>query len=133
MVDGTGSLGSDALLGRPAVLIFITTYDLASQAQARFLSMLLRRHARELGAAAIVLEPAENRPLVLAFRDALDLGYPIAFGSADLLTGKGPFGDVAAVPTTVLLDARGRLVHRRAGLARDTEIEQVLRDRLGLP
>jgi peroxiredoxin len=130
--DGSASLRSDALVGRPLVLVFITTYDLASQAQARFLSMLANRHDADLSVAAIVLEPPENLPLVLTFRDALALRYPVALGDADLIAGKGPFGDVSAVPTTILIDRQGHVVDRRVGLARDTEIEQALRDRVGV-
>jgi hypothetical protein len=131
--DGSAPLRSTALLGRPAILVFIATYDLASQAQARFLSMVARRHASGLSVAAVVLEPPENRPLVLAFRDTLSLTYPVVLGDPDLIAGRGPFGDVSAVPTTVVLDRGGHVVARLVGLARDTEIEQALRGRLGEP
>jgi hypothetical protein len=74
-----------------------------------------------------MLESAENRPLMVAFRDALRLDYPVAIGDPSLIAGEGPFGDVHAVPSTVVLDSEGRLVWRRVGLAKDDEIENVLR------
>jgi hypothetical protein len=107
--------------------VFVTTYDLASQAQARFLSGIVLRHGPSIHAAAVVLEPAENRPLILAFRDALRLHYPVAMGDASLVAGEGPFGDVRAVPSTVVLDSEGRLVWRHVGLSKEDEIERVLR------
>jgi hypothetical protein len=127
LADGKGILAAEALRGQPAVISFLTTYDLASQAQARFLSGISRRHAATLHAAAVVLEPPDNRPLVVAFRDALRLDFPVAIADAPLIAGEGPFGDVHAVPSTVVLDSEGRLVWRHVGLAKEDEIENVLR------
>jgi hypothetical protein len=127
LVDGKGVLTPGPLRGKPTVLIFVTTYDLASQAEARFLTGVLHRHRDGIHAAAIVLEPPENRPLIVAFRDALKLEYPVALADAPLIAGQGPFGDVHAVPSVVVLDSEGRLVFRRAGLAKEEEIETALR------
>ena len=124
-IDGP-PLSASALRGRPSVIIFITSYDSASQAQARFLTMLSRRHRLQVQAAAVVLEPPENRPLVTAFRDALHLEYPVVMGDSELIAGGGPFGDVHAVPTTVVLDSAGRIASRLVGLSKDTEMEQAL-------
>ena len=127
LADGKGVLAPEPWRGRPTVVVFLTTYDLASQAQARFLSGIARRHGPTLHAAAVMLEPADNRPLVVAFRDALRLDYPVAMGDATVIAGEGPFGDVHAVPSTVVLDSEGRLVWRRVGLSKEDEIENVLR------
>jgi hypothetical protein len=126
LADGKGVLASEGLRGRSTVISFVATYDLASQAQARFLSGVLH-HRPETNAAAIVLEPPDNRPLIVAFRDALKLGYPVAIGDAALIAGEGPFGDVRAVPSTVVLDSEGRLVWRHVGLSKQEDIENVLR------
>jgi hypothetical protein len=122
-----GVLDSSAMRGLPSVIIFIATYDIASQAQARFLTMIERRHHSRIRVAAIVLERSENLPLVVAFRDSLHLDYPIAMGDGDLVSGRGPFGDVHVVPTTILLDQSGRIAWRNVGLAKDTDIEAALR------
>jgi hypothetical protein len=126
LADGKGLLTSQLLRGRSTVIVFVATYDLASQAQARFLSGLMRNHP-QINAAAIVLEPPNNRPLIVAFRDALKLEYPMAIGDAALIAGEGPFGDVRGVPSTVVLDSEGRLVWRHFGLAKEEDIENVLR------
>jgi hypothetical protein len=125
-VDGKGEVGSRSLSGRPTVIAFVATYDLASQAQARFLSIVKHRHEPRVNVAAIALEPVENRPLIVAFRDALRLDYPVAMGDSELISGGGPFGDVR-VPTTVVLDAEGRIAWKRVGLAKDSEIDQAIR------
>jgi hypothetical protein len=126
LIDGQNWLGSDSLLGHPAVLGFLTTYDVASQAEARFLNGIARRLGPRVQVAAIMLERAENRPLIIAFRDGLELGYPVALGDAEIISGGGPFGDVHAVPATVVLDAEGRIVWKKLGLAREEEIEKAL-------
>jgi hypothetical protein len=126
LADGKGALTSEAMRGKPTVIAFLTTYDLASQAQARFLSGIFQRHTG-INAAGIVLERAENRPLIVAFRDALRLAYPVAIGDAALISGEGPFGDVHSVPSTVVLDSENRLVWKHIGLAREEEIEDALR------
>jgi hypothetical protein len=126
LADGNEALRSDALRGRPTFVAFLATYDLASQAEARFLGGVLRRHQGRVHVVAVVLEPLANLPLVLAFRDSLRLAYPVAIGDAALIAGEGPFGDVHAVPSTVLLDSAGRLVWRHTGLAKEDELEQAL-------
>ena len=128
LIDGRSWLGADALRGRPTVIGFLATYDMASQAEARFLNGIARRLAGRVHVAAVMLERADNRPLIIAFRDGLNLGYPVAIGDADLISGGGPFGDVHVVPSTVVLDAQARLVWKKLGLAAEEEIEKVLRD-----
>lgn len=128
LIDGKTWLTAEALRGRPTVLGFLTTYDVASQAEARFLNGLARRHAGRVQFAVIMLERADNRPLIIAFRDGLELGYPVALGDADLIGGAGPFGDVHVVPSTVMLDAQVRLVWKKLGLASEEELEKALRD-----
>jgi hypothetical protein len=128
MIDGHSWLGSENLRGRPMVLGFLTTYDMASQAQARFLNAIAQRHGGRVQVAIVVLETAENRPLVIAFRDGLDLGYPVAMGDPEIISGEGPFGDVHIVPATVVLDAETRLVWKKLGIVREDEIEKVLRE-----
>jgi hypothetical protein len=126
-VDGRGMLATGTLAGRTSVLAFVATYDMASQAQARFLGIVQHRREPRVNVAAIVLEPLENRPLILAFRDALRLDYPMAIGDAELIAGGGPFGDVHGVPTVLVLDAEGRIIWKHVGLAKDAEIDEALR------
>ncbi len=118
---------TETVAGRVTVIAFITTYDMASQAQARFLSGLARRHVPRINAAALVLEPPENRPLVEAFVAALKLPYPVAFADPATIAGKGPFAGLHHVPSVIILDRSGREAWRRVGLAEPEEIEQAIR------
>jgi hypothetical protein len=119
-------ISSERLRGRTTVIVFLATYDVASQAEARFLTKVFREHTPRINAAAILLDPPENGPLLAAFGDALHLPYPLAIADRELLAGRGPFGDAHAVPTTVILDELGRMRWKHIGLAKDTEIEQGL-------
>jgi hypothetical protein len=124
-VPGGGVLGSNATRGRVTALLFVTTFDLPSQVMARRLDEVLRSHRPRINAGAIAVEAPNSAPLVEVFRTTLGLGYPVA------LTGGGPeeagaFGTIDRVPTLVILDARGREVHRAAGVLERELLEQLL-------
>jgi hypothetical protein len=73
-----------------------------------------------------VLETAEYATLADAFRESLELAYPVAMADAATLAGDGPFGEIGSIPTTVVLDRGGREVWRKAGVAEAREIEAAL-------
>ncbi|AKT38334.1 TlpA family protein disulfide reductase [Chondromyces crocatus] len=124
-VDGR-ELSSGTLAGRITVIGFLTTYDAASQAQARILADLLREHTPRLNVAALALEPPENLPLVEAFARSLRLPYPMALADAQTVAGEGAFQGLHHVPSVVILDRKGREVYRRLGLAPRGILEEVL-------
>lgn len=126
-VPGGGVLGSNTTRGRVTALLFVTTFDLPSQVMARRLDEVLRSHRPRINAGAIAVEAPNSAPLVEVFRTTLGLGYPVA------LTAGGPeeagaFGTIDRVPTLVILDARGREVHRAAGVLEPEALEQLLTD-----
>jgi hypothetical protein len=112
--------------GRSTVILFVTTFDLASQAQARYLNELLREHTPRANGAAVVLEPPKHRILAEAFRTSLRLSYPVALANPATLAGNGPFGAIDAVPTLVVLDRRGRPVFRNTGAVSKQQMDAAL-------
>ena len=80
-IDG-GVLSTETLAGRFSVIGFVTTYDTLSQAQARFLSAVVRRHVPRINAALLVLEPETNLPLIEAFAGALRSNVTARVGPA---------------------------------------------------
>ena len=64
LADGKGALDSEALGGRTTLIAFLTTYDLASQAEARFLSLLSRTHVPRMSGV-----PSGNLLIVAALCD----------------------------------------------------------------
>lgn len=118
------------LSGRFTLIALGTTYDLPSQAQARFLTGLLRSHTPRINVALLILEPEENRPLAEAFVQTLRLEYPVALADQATITGSGgPFPGLHHVPSIVMLDREGREVWRHLGLADDETLEKALRER----
>ncbi len=118
---------SDTSQGRVTVLLFITTFDLASQAQAKQLEDLYRLHAPRFNAVAVVMEPPKNVELVRSFGAVLGLSYPLAIADDATLSGVGPFGAITSVPSWVVLDRSSRTVFARAGALPPRELEKKLR------
>jgi hypothetical protein len=121
-------LTADSVRGRTTVLAFVATYDVASQAQARFLTALSRHHVPRLNVALVVLEQEANRPMIEAFVDTLGIDYPVALADAATLAGKGPFEGLHHVPSVVVLDKGGRERARRLGLAKEEELEALVKE-----
>ncbi len=124
-VPGGGVVDSSTTRGRVTALVFVTTFDLPSQVMARRLDEALRHHRPRVNAAAIVIEAPNAAPLVDVFRSTLGLAYPVALTGSGAEDG-GPFGTIDRVPTLVVLDARGREVHRASGVLEADELERRL-------
>ena len=120
-------LTTQTIAGRITVIGFVATYDTASQAQARFLSSLSRRHAPRLNVAILVLEPPQNRPMVEAFAATLQLPYPVALADQATIAGEGPFAGLHHVPSVVILDREGRPRWQHIGLIQESDIEEAVR------
>ncbi len=124
-LDG-GRFDSFQTRGRATALLFITTFDWASQVEARRLSLLVTRHRPRANAVAVVVETERYQPLAEVFRSSLRLTYPVAMADQATREGEGPVGPVSRVPLLVVLDRSGREVWRKAGLAESAEIERAL-------
>ncbi len=121
------TFSTNSVAGRLTVVGFVTTYDFASQAEARHLSAVLRRHTPRVNVGLLVLEQPDNRPLVDAFVATLGLPYPVALADAATIAGQGPFAGLHHVPSVVILDKQGREAWRHVGLVEEHEIHEALR------
>jgi thiol-disulfide isomerase/thioredoxin len=127
VLDGT-VLTDEATRGRVTALLFVTTFDLPSQAAARRLAEVQARHVPRFNAAAVALESAENATLVGVFRDTLALPYPVAIADRIELQSSSAFGAVDRVPTLVVLDRAGRAVRSYVGVFETPELVEWLRE-----
>lgn len=125
-VEG-GELSSDTTRGRTTALLFVTTYDLPSQAEAQLLAQVLGRHRPRANGGIVMLEPPRSAPLAQVWGESLGLHLPIAMASPTLLEGVSPLGHVNGVPTLLVLDRRGRLRARREGAQSRAELEELLK------
>ena len=125
-IDGR-PISTESLANRVSVIGFLTTYDVYSQAEARYLAMLERRHTPRINVAALMLEAPENRPLVEAFAASLALGYPVALADAATIAGDGPFPGLHHVPSVVVIDRAGREAWRHLGFVNEATLEAAVR------
>ncbi len=100
--------------GKPVVLAFIATGDLGSQAQMSALHKLAKRY-EDVFFAAVAMEPRAHRELVELYRQSLGVKFPVAMADESTLRGESDFGPITLVPTTVVLDAQGRVLARADG------------------
>lgn len=120
-------VNSESMRGRATALVFITTYDLASQLLARRLGEVVTSFTPRTNAAAVVIEPPAYAELLPAYRDALSLPYPVVMADFATQRGGGPFGSISRVPVLIVLDREGRQVERLEGSIDTLAIEAALR------
>lgn len=124
-IEGT-ELSSDTTRGRTTALLFVTTYDLPSQAEAQLLRDVLATHKPLANGAIVMMEPPHAAPLARVWADSISLKLPIAMASPALVAGESQLGKIVGVPTLVVLDRRGRLIARSEGAASREGIVQAL-------
>ena len=120
-------VSSAAMLGKPVVLVFITTWDTLSQAQVGYAVAVAGDEAERARFALVALQDPSARELVEIYRDTMKVKFPVALGDEATIAGGGTLGDVHVVPTTVIVDAHGRLAWRREGLVEPDELRARLR------
>lgn len=125
-VDGE-PVTSESTRGRVTVLLFLTTYDLASQLVASQLADVARGFTPRINVAAVALEPPRYAELLPAYRESLSLPYPVVMADFQTQSGEGPFGAIGNVPTLVILDREGRETWRHLGPVSVAEIERRLK------
>jgi hypothetical protein len=117
---------TSAVVGKPTVITFVTTWDLSSQAQIDFLVPMSKKDGETTNYVMVALQETKDRELVEVFAQGLGVTFRGALSGEEVLHGGGPFGDIRAVPTTVILDRAARMVWRHVGLARPEEIREGL-------
>jgi hypothetical protein len=124
-IEGS-ELSSDTTRGRTTALLFVTTYDLPSQAEAQLLRDVLSTHKPLANAAIVMMEPPRTAPLAQVWADSIGVKLPIAMASPALLAGDSQLGRIVGVPTLLVLDRRGRLIARSEGATTRAAISEAL-------
>jgi hypothetical protein len=127
-LDDERPVNSDAFRGKPVVIAFVTTGDLQSQAQVGFLNAMHKNDGERVNYALIAIHPRKEIILVETYRKATGVEFPVALGDGMSMSGAGPFGEIPAVPTVVVLDRFGKLVWKHTGLAKADEIRAHVRN-----
>lgn len=126
-LDG-GLIESKDLRGRVAVLLFLTTFDVASQAQARRLEDLYRTHAPRVNVLGVVVEAPHYATLASEYRDSLGLSYQLVMGEREVLDAHQDLRNVTSVPAWIILDREGQIVSSAAGALSFDELERLVRE-----
>lgn len=120
-------VSSDAHRSKPTVIVFVTTGDLTGQAQVDFLVAMAKNDGTRVNYALVALHPRKEIVLVESYTKTLNVDFPTALGDRAAAGPDGPFGEIAAVPTVVVLDRQGRLVWKHTGLAKPDELRAHMR------
>jgi len=120
-------VSSAAHRGKPTILAFVTTGGWDGQAQVDYLVAMAKNDGTKVNYALIALHPRKEIVLVAAYVSALKVEFPVALADPSLMASSGPFGDIAAVPTVVVLDRDGRIVWKHTGLAKAAELRSHMR------
>ena len=120
-------VSSAAHRGKPTILAFVTTGGWDGQAQVDYLVAMAKNDGATVNYALIALHPRKEIVLVEAYVSALKVEFPVALANPSLMASTGPFGEVSAVPTVVVLDREGRIVWKHTGLAKAAELRSHMR------
>lgn len=120
-------VSSDVHRGKPTVIVFVTTGDIVGQAQASYLVHMAKNDGERVNYALVALHPRKEIVLVDSYRKTLGIEFPVALGDSSATHAGGPFGDIPAVPTIVILDRSGHIVWKHTGLAKNDEIRARMR------
>ncbi len=120
-------VSSAAMRGKPTVIAFVTTGDILGQAQVDFLVAMSKNDGKKVNYALVALHPRKEIVLVEAYISTLKVEFPVALGDAAAMSAGGPFGEISAVPTVVVLDKEGRIVWKHTGLAKSEELRGHMR------
>lgn len=118
------AVSSEAMRGKPTVIVFVTTGDIVGQAQVSYLVHMAKNDGDRVNYVVVALHPRKEVVLIEAYRQTLGVEFPVALGDVTAMNAGGPFGEIAAVPTLVVLDRDGRIVWKHTGLAKNDEIRR---------
>lgn len=118
------AVSSTAMHGKTSVLVFVTTGDIVGQAQTSYVVHMAKNDSDRVNYALVALHPRKEIVLVESYRETLGIKFPVALGDAGATGPAGPFGEISAVPTIVVLDPEGRLIWKHTGLAKSEEIRR---------
>lgn len=120
-------VSSDVNRGKPTIIVFVTTGDIVGQAQVSYLVHMAKNDGDRVNYVLVALHPRKEVVLVETYRKTLGVEFPVALGDQGATNAAGPFGEIPAVPTIIILDREGRVVWKHTGLAKNDEIRGHMR------
>lgn len=114
-LDGS-ELSLTSLRGRPVVVTVISTWADPALVEVPRYKALHQRYQDRLAILCVVLD--EDPAMARIFQESFDIPYGVVtVADRPGFTGEaGPFGPIGSIPTSVLLDAEGRIAARMDGM-----------------
>ncbi|MCA9603773.1 MAG: hypothetical protein R3A78_09885 [Polyangiales bacterium] len=111
--------------GQTMLLFLFATFDGVSQAALHPLARFTRHHP-EVYVLGIAVQPTPKE-LLDAWKAALDPPFVVTYSPEDRLTsGTSELGAVGAIPTFIVLDAKGYEVTRESGMVSEARLEALV-------
>ncbi|GAG40947.1 unnamed protein product, partial [marine sediment metagenome] len=73
-------VSSESMRGKPSVIVFVATGDLAGQAQLSYIVHMAKNDGERVNYAVVALHPRKEIVLVEAYRKTLGVEFPVALG-----------------------------------------------------
>ena len=115
-------VSSSVMRGKPTILVFVVTGDILGQAQVDFLVAMSKNDGEKVNYGLVAIHPRREIVLVDAYISTLNVKFPVALADAGVTSALGPFGEIPAVPTLVVLDRDGKIAWKHTGLSKPDEI-----------
>ncbi len=126
---GGGSLKTEVLKGRPAVINFWATWCPPCREELPLLARLHSRYKKKYGdkIAFLGLAVEDNAEFVGEYAGAYGLRYPVAAGREPAIALMQALGNTqAGMPYTVVVNGEGRVVYAKRGLIAEKDLNQAL-------
>ena len=114
------------LRGKPVVLFVFATFDTACQAATRPLARFQRTHVGDAHVIGVAVQP-NAAELVGPWSQALGITFTVTYEPEPrILAGATDLGNIAGVPSYIVLDAEGLVVARHTGFASENKLARLL-------
>lgn len=123
--NGKNTLSLESLTGRPAIVNFFATWCPYCRKQTPLLVEAAQKYPTELQ--FVGLDVGENQAQVLGYIQEMNIPYPVLIDEDSQVAAAY---SVSGFPTTLFIDAEGRVVNVQVGLMTAEELDRLISDLL---
>lgn len=125
--SGGGTIALSDYRGRVLAMDFFATWSQPSLVSIPRYNVLDARYAvRGLALVGVAMDELGD-DVVAPFAAGLQISYPVALATRQMVAGRSIFGDLSAIPTLLIFDRKGRLAQVFFGLVPIEQVEEVIR------
>ncbi len=124
--SGGGQVRFENFRGKVLMIDFFATWSQPSFLTISNYSVLHARYEdRGLAVVGVAVDELGD-DVVAPYAAGMQIPYPVALATGDILQGRSPFGDLPAVPTLMIFDRSGNLIQVFMGLVPIEQVEEVV-------